>query len=270
MRNSPVPVGTGALTAAPAARCTLAEQLLEAMLTVCHWRCKPALYTCKAFNQACRSCAHACCCVTPPFLRRSAHVPVPGEGGRRGGEHHLGALPGDPDRAGRAGAPCAHLLSQLTARRSTWRCIRTFLTFCFSWALAERTRAPCNTRVSTTSRSTPVCCCATSTSQPSASPASCPAAAPSTPRCSSLLVLGRKDSKNPRPASAVLLSSALQCSLFRPSHTAQLCLLNHTENFAYEHWDDILDICRAYDISLSIGDGLRPGCIAGAPLQGCG
>ena len=32
----------------------------------------------------------------------------------------------------------------------------------------------------------------------------------------------------------------------------------------HRHWDDILDICRAYDISLSIGDGLRPGCIAGA------
>jgi phosphomethylpyrimidine synthase len=45
---------------------------------------------------------------------------------------------------------------------------------------------------------------------------------------------------------------------------AKLCLLNHTENFAYEHWDDILDICRQYDITLSIGDGLRPGCIADA------
>lgn len=31
-----------------------------------------------------------------------------------------------------------------------------------------------------------------------------------------------------------------------------------------QHWDDILDICAAYDISLSIGDGLRPGCIADA------
>ena len=44
----------------------------------------------------------------------------------------------------------------------------------------------------------------------------------------------------------------------------QLCLLDHTENFAYMHWDEILDICAEYDISLSIGDGLRPGCIAGA------
>jgi len=45
---------------------------------------------------------------------------------------------------------------------------------------------------------------------------------------------------------------------------AKLCLSSHTENFAYEHWDDILDICNKYDISLSIGDGLRPGCIRDA------
>jgi phosphomethylpyrimidine synthase len=45
---------------------------------------------------------------------------------------------------------------------------------------------------------------------------------------------------------------------------AKLCLLDHKENFAYEHWDDILDICEEYDITLSIGDGLRPGCIADA------
>lgn len=45
---------------------------------------------------------------------------------------------------------------------------------------------------------------------------------------------------------------------------AKLCLMDHVENFAYDHWDDILDICAEYDISLSIGDGLRPGCIADA------
>jgi hypothetical protein len=44
---------------------------------------------------------------------------------------------------------------------------------------------------------------------------------------------------------------------------AKLCLMEHRENFAYEHWEEILDICARYDISLSIGDGLRPGCIAG-------
>jgi hypothetical protein len=49
----------------------------------------------------------------------------------------------------------------------------------------------------------------------------------------------------------------------------QLCLLDHTENFAYMHWDEILDICAEYDISLSIGDGLRPGCIAGVPPIPC-
>jgi phosphomethylpyrimidine synthase len=42
---------------------------------------------------------------------------------------------------------------------------------------------------------------------------------------------------------------------------AKLCLLDHTENFAYQHWDEILEICQEYDIVLSIGDGLRPGCI---------
>ncbi|KAG2425459.1 hypothetical protein HXX76_013669 [Chlamydomonas incerta] len=45
---------------------------------------------------------------------------------------------------------------------------------------------------------------------------------------------------------------------------AKLCLMEHKENFAYEHWDEILDICAKYDITLSIGDGLRPGCIADA------
>ena len=36
------------------------------------------------------------------------------------------------------------------------------------------------------------------------------------------------------------------------------------ENFLYSHWDDICDICAAYDVSFSIGDGLRPGSIADA------
>ena len=45
---------------------------------------------------------------------------------------------------------------------------------------------------------------------------------------------------------------------------AKLALLEHKENFAYEHWDEILDICAEYDITLSIGDGLRPGCIKDA------
>ena len=36
------------------------------------------------------------------------------------------------------------------------------------------------------------------------------------------------------------------------------------ENPLYEHFDEILEICRAHDVSLSLGDGLRPGCIADA------
>ena len=45
---------------------------------------------------------------------------------------------------------------------------------------------------------------------------------------------------------------------------AKWCLAHHQENFLYTHWDDICDIMAAYDISFSIGDGLRPGSIADA------
>ena len=45
---------------------------------------------------------------------------------------------------------------------------------------------------------------------------------------------------------------------------AKWCLFHHKESFLYEHWDDICDIMAAYDISFSIGDGLRPGSIADA------
>jgi phosphomethylpyrimidine synthase len=45
---------------------------------------------------------------------------------------------------------------------------------------------------------------------------------------------------------------------------AKWCLAHHKENFLYTHWDDICDIMAAYDISFSIGDGLRPGSNADA------
>jgi len=45
---------------------------------------------------------------------------------------------------------------------------------------------------------------------------------------------------------------------------AKWCLAHHQENFLYEKWDDICDIMAAYDVSFSIGDGLRPGSIADA------
>ena len=45
---------------------------------------------------------------------------------------------------------------------------------------------------------------------------------------------------------------------------AKWCLAHQQENFLYTHWDDICDICAAYDVSFSIGDGLRPGSIADA------
>lgn len=41
-------------------------------------------------------------------------------------------------------------------------------------------------------------------------------------------------------------------------------LHNKRENPLYERFDDILDICRRYDVTLSLGDGLRPGCLADA------
>lgn len=45
---------------------------------------------------------------------------------------------------------------------------------------------------------------------------------------------------------------------------ASWCLNGHRESFLYEHFEEICDIMRAYDVSFSLGDGLRPGSIADA------
>jgi phosphomethylpyrimidine synthase len=45
---------------------------------------------------------------------------------------------------------------------------------------------------------------------------------------------------------------------------AKWCLAHHRENFAYEHFAEICEIMRAYDVCFSLGDGLRPGSIADA------
>ncbi len=45
---------------------------------------------------------------------------------------------------------------------------------------------------------------------------------------------------------------------------AAWCLAHHQENFLYTHFDDICEIMKAYDVSFSLGDGLRPGSIADA------
>lgn len=45
---------------------------------------------------------------------------------------------------------------------------------------------------------------------------------------------------------------------------AQWCLAHHEENFLYTHFDDICEIMKTYDVSFSLGDGLRPGCIQDA------
>jgi len=45
---------------------------------------------------------------------------------------------------------------------------------------------------------------------------------------------------------------------------AKWCLSHHKENFLYTHFDRICELMKKYDISFSLGDGLRPGCIADA------
>jgi len=45
---------------------------------------------------------------------------------------------------------------------------------------------------------------------------------------------------------------------------AKWCLAHHKENFTYTHFREICEIMRAYDVSFSLGDGLRPGSIADA------
>ncbi len=45
---------------------------------------------------------------------------------------------------------------------------------------------------------------------------------------------------------------------------AKWCLAHHQENFLYTHFKEICEIAKAYDVSFSLGDGLRPGCIADA------
>ncbi|WP_018993408.1 phosphomethylpyrimidine synthase ThiC [Thioalkalivibrio sp. ALgr1] len=45
---------------------------------------------------------------------------------------------------------------------------------------------------------------------------------------------------------------------------AKWCLAHHQENFLYTHFDEICEIMKAFDVSFSLGDGLRPGCLADA------
>jgi len=45
---------------------------------------------------------------------------------------------------------------------------------------------------------------------------------------------------------------------------AKWCLAHHQESFLYTHFEDICEIMQAYDVAFSLGDGLRPGCIADA------
>jgi phosphomethylpyrimidine synthase len=45
---------------------------------------------------------------------------------------------------------------------------------------------------------------------------------------------------------------------------AKWCLAHHRENFLYDHFEEICEIMKAYDVAFSLGDGLRPGCTADA------
>lgn len=45
---------------------------------------------------------------------------------------------------------------------------------------------------------------------------------------------------------------------------AKWCLSHHKESFLYTHFEEICEIMKAYDVSFSLGDGLRPGCLADA------
>ena len=45
---------------------------------------------------------------------------------------------------------------------------------------------------------------------------------------------------------------------------AKWCLAHHRESFLYTHFEEICEIMKAYDVAFSLGDGLRPGCIADA------
>ncbi|WLI74382.1 phosphomethylpyrimidine synthase ThiC [Halomonas alkalicola] len=45
---------------------------------------------------------------------------------------------------------------------------------------------------------------------------------------------------------------------------AKWCLYHHRESFLYEHFEEICEICKRYDVAFSLGDGLRPGSVADA------
>ncbi|MDD5671766.1 MAG: phosphomethylpyrimidine synthase ThiC, partial [Candidatus Omnitrophica bacterium] len=45
---------------------------------------------------------------------------------------------------------------------------------------------------------------------------------------------------------------------------AEWCFKHEKQNFLYTHFDRLLEICKTYDVTLSLGDGFRPGCLADA------
>lgn len=71
---------------------------------------------------------------------------------------------------------------------------------------------------------------------------------------------------------AGLLKSHLQLAASRKAGivsrggaiVAEWMAMNRAENPFYSHWDEIMDICHEHDVTVSLGDGLRPGCLADA------
>ena len=61
-----------------------------------------------------------------------------------------------------------------------------------------------------------------------------------------------------------LTASAHGHRLARRLHHGQVVHGAPPESFLYEHFEDICDIMKAYDVSFSLGDGLRPGCASDA------
>ena len=49
---------------------------------------------------------------------------------------------------------------------------------------------------------------------------------------------------------------------------AKWCLSHHKESFLYTHFEEICEIMKAYDVSFSLGDGLRPGSICRRQRRG--
>lgn len=67
-----------------------------------------------------------------------------------------------------------------------------------------------------------------------------------------------------RKALPLIKKRTMKCVSRGGSFLIAWMIQNGKENFLYEHFDEIIQIAKKYDVTLSLGDGLRPGCIADA------